>query len=151
PNGPGVEEQALPLSPASGALWAWGLGGEGDREGPDLRQIVRRLLTPNDIGIFICRADIAATGRALGLPTPIAEREHMLLGLFEAAGSFEQVPALLGALGERLRAADATYTRLAAAHPAWQAHGRAWRGRVAEGLALLERLAQDLQRIEDRG
>jgi hypothetical protein len=75
----------------------------------------------------------------------------MLLGLFEAAGRFEQVPALLGALGERLRAADAIYARLVAAHPAWEAYGRAWRGRVADGLGLLERLAADLQKIEDRG
>jgi hypothetical protein len=116
-----------------------------------LRQIVRRLLTPDEIGVFLCRADIVATGRALGLPAPIAEREHMLLGLFETAGRFEQVPALLGALGERLRAADATYASLAAAHPAWKPYGRAWRGRVADGLGLLEQLARDLQRIEDRG
>jgi TorA maturation chaperone TorD len=140
-----TREPPLPLSPA------WGRGSGGEGEGPDLRQIVRRLLTPDEIGIFICRADIAATGRALGLPTPIAEREHMLLGLFEAAGRFEQVPALLGALDERLRAADATYARLAGAHPAWEACGRAWRERVADGLGLLERLAADLQRIEDRG
>jgi putative dimethyl sulfoxide reductase chaperone len=140
-----AEEPTLLLSPA----WERGSGGEG--EGPDLRQIVRHLLTPDDVGVFICRADIAATGRALGLPTPIAEREHMLLGLFEAAGRFEQIPALLDALGERLRAADTIYARLVAAHPAWEAHGRAWRGRVADGRGLLERLAADLQRIEDRG
>jgi TorA maturation chaperone TorD len=138
------QAQNLPLSPA----WERGPGGEGN---PDLRQIVRRLLTPDEIGVFICRADIAATGRALGLPTPIAEREHMLLGLFEAAGRFEQVPALLGALGERLCAADMTYASLAGAHPAWEVHSRAWRGRVADGLGLLEKLAADLQKIEDRG
>jgi putative dimethyl sulfoxide reductase chaperone len=137
----------LPRSPA----WERGPRGEGDSEDPNLRQIVRRLLTPDEIGGFICRADIAATGRALGLPTPIAEREHMLLGLFEAAGRFEQAPALLGALGERLRAADATYARTAATHPAWEPYSRAWRGRVSDGLGLLEVLARDLQRIENRG
>jgi TorA maturation chaperone TorD len=142
-----IQEQSLPLSPA----WERGSGGEGNGEGPDLRQIVRCLLTPDEIGVFICRADIAAIGHALGLPTPIAEREHMLLGLFEAAGRFEQAPALLGALSERLRAADATYARLVTIYPAWEAHSRPWRRRVADGLALLERLTRDLQRIEDRG
>jgi putative dimethyl sulfoxide reductase chaperone len=139
-----VEGQTLPRSSA----WERGPGGEGDSQGPDLRQIVGRLLTPDHIGVFICRADIAAVGRALGLPTPLAEREQMLLNLFEAAGRFEQVPTLLGALGERLRGADATYARLAAAHPAWQAHGRAWRGRVADGLALLQRLVDDYGEVQ---
>jgi TorA maturation chaperone TorD len=142
---PGAGEQTPHPSPA----WVRGSGGVG--EGPDLRQIVRRLLTPDEIGVFICRGDIAAAGRAVGLPTPIAEREHMLLGLFEAAGRFEQVPALLGTLGERLRAADATYTGLMAAHPAWERYGQAWRGHAADGLGLLEKLAHDLQGIEDRG
>jgi hypothetical protein len=41
-------------------------------------------------------------------------RGHMLLNLFEAA-----------------------------AHPAWQTHGRAWRGRVADVLALLARLVNE--------
>jgi TorA maturation chaperone TorD len=138
-----VGEPALPLSPA----WERGLGGEG----LDLHQIVRRLLTPDEVGVFICRADIVGMGHALGLPAPIAERGHMLLGLFEAAGRFELAPALLEALGERLRAADATYARMAAAHPAWQHHGRSWRGRAADGLALLEGLTRDLRGIEDRG
>jgi hypothetical protein len=143
---PGVDEQALPLAPA----WERGLGGEGKDEGPDLRQIVGRLLTPDEVGVFICRANLAAIGRALGLPVPFGERGRMLLGLFEAAGRFEQAPALLGALGERLRDADATYARLAAAHPAWEPHSRPWRGRVAEGLALLEALMADYRALQAR-
>ena len=148
-----LQEQPLTLSPAwetSEAQRAGWPGGEGDSEDLDLRQIVGCLLTPDEIGVFICRTDIMGMGRALGLPTPVAERKHMLLSLFEAAGRFEQAPGLLGALGERLRAADATYARLAAMHPAWEPYGLVWRGRVANGLGLLERLARDLQRIEDR-
>jgi TorA maturation chaperone TorD len=117
--------------------------GEMEVQDLDLHQIVRRLLTPDEVGVFICRADIAGIGHGLGLPAPIAERGHMLLSLFEAAGRFELAPALLAALGQRLRAADATYVRLAAAHPAWQTYGRAWRGRVADGLALLEGLVSE--------
>jgi TorA maturation chaperone TorD len=140
-----------PLSPGGRGYPAGWSGGEGVGEGLDLRQIVRRLLTPDEVGVFICRADITAVGHALGLPAPIAERGQMLLGLFEAAGRFELAPALLDALGERLRAADATYARLETAYPAWEPHGRAWRRRVADGVALLEGLARDLQRIEERG
>jgi putative dimethyl sulfoxide reductase chaperone len=147
-----VGEPILPLSPA----WERGSGGEGSGDDLDLRWLVRHLLTPDEVGVFISRADIAEIAHALALPAPVAERGQMLVALFQAAGSFELVPALLVALGERLRAADATYARLVAAHPAWASYGRAWRGRVAHGLALLERLAGDLHedngsRIEDRG
>ena len=118
-------------------------GGEGLEDERGLRPIVRRLLTPDDLGVFISRADIAAVGHALALPAPIAEREQMLVALFGAAGQFELVPALLAALGGLLRGADGAYARLAADHPAWVAQGRVWRGRVAAGLALLDELARE--------
>ena len=118
-------------------------GGEGLEDERGLRSIVRRLLTPDDVGVFISRADIAAVGHALALPAPIAEREQMLVALFGAAGQFELVPALLAALGGLLRGADDAYARLAADHPAWGAQGRVWRGRVAAGLVLLDELARE--------
>jgi TorA maturation chaperone TorD len=120
-----------------------GLGGEGLEDERGLRPIVRRLLTPDDVGVFISRADIAAVGHALALPAPIAEREQMLVALFGAAGQFELVPALLAALGGLLRGADGAYARLAADHPAWVTQGRVWRGRVAAGLVLLDDLARE--------
>jgi hypothetical protein len=132
--------EAKPSRPSVWELWR----GAAD---PDLHQIVRRLLTPDQVGILISRADIAAIGHALGLPAPLAARERMLLELFDAAGQFDMLPALLDGLGELLRPADEIYAELAAAHPAWDAHGRAWRGRVADGLALLERLAYDYQQL----
>jgi TorA maturation chaperone TorD len=110
-------------------------------DGPDLRQMLHCLLTPDAVGILISRADIAAIGHALGLPAPVDERERMLLRLFGFAGQYGMLPALLDALGELLRAADKRYAELAAAHPVWDSYGRAWRGRVAAGLALVDGLA----------
>jgi TorA maturation chaperone TorD len=129
----------LPVSPLS--LQAGG-------EGPDLRQIVRRLLTPDAVGVFISRTDIIAIGHALGLPAPIADREQMLFGLFGAAGQFDQAPALLGALADRLRTADATYARHTAEHAAWAAYGQAWRGRVAAGLTMLAEMGREHQMMQ---
>src|SRR5262249_50542695 len=108
---------------------------------PDLRQSLHCLLTPDAVGILISRADIAAIGHALGLPAPIDERERMLLRLFGFAGQYGMLPALIGALGELLRAADKRYAELVAAHPVWDSYGQAWRGRVAAGLALLDEVA----------
>ncbi len=126
--------------------WAWGSRGES----AGLRQTVRRLLTPDEVGILISRADIAAIGHALGLPAPVAERERMLLRLLGVAGQFGMLPALLDALAGLLRAADKFYADLAAAHPAWDSYGRAWRGRVAAGLALLDALAHQYQALRHR-
>ena len=106
-----------------------------------LQAIMRQLLTPDEVGVFISRSDISAISRTLELAAPIAERETMLFGLFSAAGRFDQVPALLDALGGLLRQADAAYAQLAATHPAWAAHGRAWRARTAAGQALLAEMA----------
>jgi TorA maturation chaperone TorD len=149
------EHPNLPLSLAweiSEARRAGWPGGEGlpASEGLELRQIAHRLLTPDHAGAFISRADISAIGHALALPAPIAEREQMLRGLFGAAGQFDLVPALLGALADRLRAADATYARLAAEHPAWADYGRAWRTRVAAGLELLERMGREQRMIRSQ-
>jgi putative dimethyl sulfoxide reductase chaperone len=126
--------------------WAWG----GRSESAGLRQIVRRLLTPDEVGILISRADIAALGHALGLPAPVAERERMLLRLLGVAGQFGMLPALLDALAGLLRAADKFYVNLTTAHPAWDSYGRVWRGRVVAGLALLDGLAQQYQALRHR-
>lgn len=119
-------------------------------EGTDLRQIVRKLLTPEEVGILISRADITAIGHALGLRAPVAGRERMLMGLVGAAGQFDMMRVLLDALGDLLRAADEIYADLLAAHPAWETYGRAWRGRVANGLALLDELADTYHALRIR-
>ncbi len=108
---------------------------------------MRRLLTPEEVGILISRADIAAISHALGLQAPVAGRERMLMGLVGAAGQFDMIRAMVDALGDLMRSADETYAELMAVHPAWDAHGRAWRGRVATGLGLLDELADTYQAL----
>jgi hypothetical protein len=119
-------------------------------EGADMRQIVRKLLTPAEVGILISRADITVIGHALGLRTPVAGRERMLMGLVGAAGQLDMMRALQDALADLLRAADEIYADLLAAHPAWGTYGCAWRGRVVNGLALLDELADTYQALRTR-
>ncbi|MBX0330899.1 hypothetical protein K2Z83_24895 [Oscillochloris sp. ZM17-4] len=102
-----------------------------------LNRVVRQLITPDIVGVFLSRADIMAVGRGLGLPTPIGERFQMLRGLFETAGQFEAVPALLAALDELLAGEQAAIQDLAGRHPAWEGSSRRWLDRLAAGRALL--------------
>jgi hypothetical protein len=110
---------------------------EGER---GLALVVRRLLTPADVGMLITRADLHTAGRALGLPTPIGDREQMLRGLFESAGQFTQVSELLQVVGALFVEADTALARLIDDYPAWGTYGVAWRRRVADGRALLQEL-----------
>ncbi|NNJ13401.1 molecular chaperone TorD family protein [Chloroflexales bacterium ZM16-3] len=102
-----------------------------------LNRVVRHLITPDIVGIFLSRADITAVGRGLGLPTPIGERFQMLRVLFETAGQFEAVPALLSALDDLLAGEQAALNDLSGRHPAWEGSSHRWQDRLAAGRALL--------------
>jgi TorA maturation chaperone TorD len=134
---------AIRLEP-QGAHSAGGAGQQGELRGnqgwDSLADVVRRLLTPDDVGVFLSRADISALGRRLELPVPIGERFQMLRSLFEAAGQFEQAPALLDALDGLLAGEQAAIAALAGAHPAWGPHAAHWRARLGRGRALLAEL-----------
>lgn len=110
--------------------------------------IVRQLITPADVGVLLTRADLIGIGRALQLPSPIGERFQMLRGLFDAAGQFEQIPALIEAL-DRFFAQEGEYlATLIANYPAWSAHGEEWQRRVAGGRALLAELRAQARAFE---
>jgi TorA maturation chaperone TorD len=113
-------------------------GEEDDERGVGV--IVRQLLTPDRVGVLLCRADISAIGRALGLPAPLVDRMHMLRGLFEAAGQFDHIPALLDALDQPFAQADTAVSALMLQYPAWASYGAGWRERIARGRALLAEL-----------
>lgn len=137
---PRGERGVSPPAPGQGEGERGGEGGqegETDDEEVGLNRVVRRLATPAEVGIFLSRADIAALGKALQLPAPIGERFTMLRGLFEAAGQFEAVPALLAALAELLADEQAALRALAGRHPAWEAYAQPWQARLAAGHALL--------------
>jgi TorA maturation chaperone TorD len=112
--------------------------GEDER---GMNQLARQLLTADCVGVFLCRADMAALGRALDLPVPMGDRAAMLRGLFEAAGQFDQLPALLGALDRVFAGAGAEIAALRHDFPAWAPYGEPWRARVDAGRALLAELS----------
>ena len=113
---------------------------------PGVGAIVRELLTPARVGVWLCRADLRAVGQELGLPVPIGERAAMLRSLFQAAGEYEQVPALLAALDQVWVEMDARVTALWDQYPSWGSDAAIWRARLAYGrarLAALRHQAED--------
>ncbi len=112
-------------------------GAPHDGEERGINAIVRRLITPAEVGILLCRADMARLGRSLGLPVAIGERFQILRSLFDSAGRFDQLPALLDALQALLGEAGESVDQLVAAYPAWAGHGRHWHRRIDDGGALI--------------
>lgn len=115
---------------------------EQDEGGPGIGAIVRRLLTPAEVGIFLTRQEIRDLGRLLQLPAPVGDRFFMLRGLFHAAGEYDQALALLDALHTRLAEADAEVVNLMDGYRAWGPYGAVWRQCLARGSALLTELRQ---------
>jgi TorA maturation chaperone TorD len=111
---------------------------EGEERG--INRVVRQLITPDAVGVFLSRGDLSAIGRKLGLPTPIGERFLMLRGLFESAGQFELVAALLDALGDFFATEMQQIDALASSYPAWSGGANRWRERLLQGRALLDEL-----------
>jgi TorA maturation chaperone TorD len=126
-----------------------------DREGrlipPDqrepetgLRSLVKRLLTPCEAGLFLTREDMARLSRVLDLPLVVGERLYMLETLFQLAGQYELIPALLEQLRQLLGDVEMAYQDWAEAYPAWTPYAQAWRRRVATSQAHLTELEASL-------
>jgi hypothetical protein len=122
-----------------------------DREGrlipPDqrepetgLRSLVKRLLTPCEAGLFLTREDMARLSRALDLPLVVGERFYMLETLFQLAGQYELLSALLERLQQLLKDIETVYQGWAEAYPSWSPYAQAWRRRVTTTQAQLNEL-----------
>jgi len=105
-----------------------------------LRDIVKGLLPPCETGLFLTREDIARISRSLDLPAVMGERFYMLETLFQLAGQYELVPALLDQLRQLLTEVDATYRSWAGEYPRWTSYAQAWCRRVAATQDLLSEL-----------
>ena len=105
-----------------------------------LQDIVKGLLPPCETGLFLTREDMARISRALDLPAVMGERSYMLETLFQLAGQYELVPALLDQLRQLLTEADATYRGWAGEYPRWTSYAQAWCRRVAATQDLLSEL-----------
>jgi len=115
-------------------------GGTNAEDARGINAIVRQLITPATTGVLLTRADISGLGRMLHLPLTIGERFQMLRSLFDAAGQFDHVPALLDSLGELFMEEDEAVAALMAACPAWSGYGQDWRQRIASGQSLIAEL-----------
>ncbi len=111
-----------------------------------LNSIVRTMITPARVGLWLSRADMRGIARHLHLPLGMGDRHAQLRTLFEAAGQFDTLPALFDALDTRWRAAQAVITALYSDYPAWQPIGAAWQARLDAGQVLLTRLRQEMER-----
>jgi TorA maturation chaperone TorD len=108
-----------------------------EQEGDGINRIVRRLVTPADVGILITRADIGALARGLDLPVPVGDRFGMMRSLLTAAGQFDSLPGLLASLEGLLRHAKAELAEIPAAYPAYAPYAQPWWSRVEAGIALV--------------
>lgn len=109
-------------------------------EGTSLRRVAALLATPSRTGVYLGRADLAKLGRSLGLPRGFGSRTDLLENLLLAAGRYDAIEPLLGAL-----AALVTGTRDALAQaryddPAVRTLTAPWRARCDETLVLLDGL-----------
>ncbi|GIK43920.1 MAG: dehydrogenase [Chloroflexota bacterium] len=123
-----VFEENPDFSPPASIELEMGLG---------LRELVKRLLTPREAGLFLTQADITRISRTLDLPMVRGERSSMLETLFRQAGEYELVPTLLDQLRQLLAEAEAAYQSWADEYPAWTAYSQAWRKRVTATRDLL--------------
>ena len=124
------------LDADSSARAASGEGASAEDAG-GINAIVRQLITPATTGVLLTRADISGLGRMLHLPITVGERFQMLRSLFDAAGQFDHVPALLDSLGHLFVEEDKAVAALIAAYPAWSGYGQDWRQRIAAGQSLI--------------
>lgn len=114
-----------------------------EEEEVGLRDLVKRLLPPCQVGLFLSREEIAGLGQRLKLPPVVGERSRMLESLLKAAGQYELVPALFEELQAVLGEAETVYQAWAVEFPVWTPYAQAWRQR----LATTHRYLEDLKRL----
>jgi TorA maturation chaperone TorD len=117
---------------------------EKRQEETGLRAIVKHLLTPREAGLFLTREAIARIGRALDLPTVMADRSQLLETLFQQVGQYDLWPDLLDQLHRLLAEAETTYRGWAGEYPLWTPYAEAWRRRVTATQARLDELGAAL-------
>jgi putative dimethyl sulfoxide reductase chaperone len=107
-----------------------------------LRDLVKRLLPPCQVGLFLSREEIARLGQRLKLPPVVGERSRMLESLFKMAGQYELIPELFEQLQVILSEAEAVYQAWAVEFPAWGPYAQVWRQRLNTTYNYLEDLKQ---------
>ncbi|MBE7554869.1 MAG: molecular chaperone TorD family protein [Anaerolineales bacterium] len=135
-----VFEENSDFSPPASIELEMGLG---------LRELVKRLLTPREAGLFVTQADITRISRTLDLPTVRGERSSMLETLFRQAGEYELVPGLLDQLRQLLAESEAAYQNWAEEYPAWTAYSQAWCRRVVATRDLLT-VSEEMPRTSEQ-
>lgn len=111
----------------------------------NLEDILKKLLTARQAGLYITRQDLAKIGITLDLPGVMGERVHMLKTLLQMAAQYDLIPHLFELLQSLLDMAHDNYSELAATNPAWQVYARGWVSRLDATRELLQDLhAQSL-------
>jgi TorA maturation chaperone TorD len=126
-------------------------GGANAEDARGINVIVRQLITPATTGVLLTRSDISSLARTLHLPLTIGERFQMLRSLFDAAGQFDHLPALLDSLGRLFVEEDKAIAALMAAYPAWSDYGQDWRQRIANGQSLIAELCVQVRDFYEGG
>ena len=127
------QASALPVHPEPG---------EATEEELDLTRVVRRLLAPAASGFFLSRSRLGAIAVGAGLRLPFGSRHDVARALFEAAGESGRIERVLDGLRREAAAWEDSYSKLAAAHPAWKDRAAAWLERLAGTRALLSEMGR---------
>ena len=113
---------------------------ENNEDEIGLRDIIKQLLPPCKVGLFLTREDIARIGQALNSPGLMGERYRMLETLFRFAGQYDLIPELFDQLTQTLVEAGAVYQKWASQYPAWTPYAEAWQPRLDSTQAMLAEL-----------
>ncbi|MBI4786401.1 MAG: molecular chaperone TorD family protein [Chloroflexi bacterium] len=111
-------------------------------EADDLDAVVARLITPSRTGLFLSKADLARIARDVNLPLGFGDRALMLTSLFRAAGEYERVSNLLGALKAEAHAWNEFYAAEAQEFPAGANIAQNWLRRTTATLEWLKGMEQ---------
>lgn len=117
---------------------------ENEEPAISLYDIVRRLLTPYEAGLFLTREDIGHLSHMLDLPPLMGERQRMLENLFRLAGQYDLVTQLFEGLVHILNEARTVYQTWATEYPAWTAYARAWVQRLSSLQSMLAELRAEV-------
>jgi TorA maturation chaperone TorD len=116
------------------------------RDEQGINDVVRRLITPAEVGVFITRADIHRIASDLQLPVSLGDRFGMLRSLSTSAAQFDLLPPLLGGLGLLFSQAEHSLSQLAASYPAWSAYAKHWHQLISNGRILVSDLDGEVRR-----
>ena len=107
-----------------------------------LKQMGSYLITPPLSGIYLSRHAIGTLARQQRLPRGFGSRKQMLTNLLRVGEQYEQMPNLLGALQDLLKAWQEAYTAMQSTSPHLTPFALAWLARARACSELMQEVRE---------